>query len=83
MLERRTAVDTDVDLLSCYDLIGHAAASLSMKSQGAPAPPIVSMFTTLQNMELYWAIILPVEQASHISRSHCLGTEYAGIHCTP
>jgi hypothetical protein len=49
-LERRNAVDTAVDLRSCYDLIVHAAASLSMQRQGVPAPSVVCMFTTLQNM---------------------------------
>ena len=51
MLQRRSLVDTAVDLKSCYDLIGHSAASLSMQSQGAPAPPVVSMLSTLQDME--------------------------------
>jgi hypothetical protein len=49
-LERRNGVDTAVDLRSCYDLIVHAAASLSMQRQGVPAPSVVCMFTTLQNM---------------------------------
>jgi len=51
MQDRRTLVDSAIDLRSCYDLIGHSAASLSMQSQGAPIAPVVSMFTTLQNME--------------------------------
>ena len=49
-LERRNGVDTAVDLRSCYDLIVHSAASLSMQRQGVPAPAVVCMFTTLQNM---------------------------------
>eukprot|EP00978_Attheya_sp_CCMP212_P022811 scaffold68738_cov43-Attheya_sp.AAC.1 len=48
--ERRNGIDTAVDLCSCYDLIVHAAASLSMQRQGVPAPAVVCMFTTLQNM---------------------------------
>eukprot|EP00978_Attheya_sp_CCMP212_P000654 scaffold1295_cov57-Attheya_sp.AAC.3 len=48
--ERRNGIDTAVDLCSCYDLIVHAAASLSMHRQGVPAPAVVCMFTTLQNM---------------------------------
>ena len=46
MLERRILINAAVDLRLCYDLIGHSAASMSMQSQGAPAPPIVSMFDT-------------------------------------
>ena len=49
-LERRNGIDTAVDLRSCYDLIVHSAASLSMQRQGVPAPSVVCMFTTLQNM---------------------------------
>ena len=49
-LERRNGVDTAVDLRSCYDLIVHSAASLSMQRQGVPAASVVCMFTTLQNM---------------------------------
>eukprot|EP00978_Attheya_sp_CCMP212_P003448 scaffold7138_cov69-Attheya_sp.AAC.6 len=48
--ECRNGIDTAVDLCSCYDLIVHAAASLSMQQQGVPAPAVVCMFTTLQNM---------------------------------
>jgi hypothetical protein len=49
--ERRSAVDTAVDLASCYDLVVHSIASLSIQRQGVPEQPIVCMFTTLQNME--------------------------------
>ena len=49
-LEKRNAVDTAVDLRSCYDLIAHAVASLSMQRQGVPEASVVCMFTTLQNM---------------------------------
>jgi hypothetical protein len=48
--ERRAAVDVAVDLRSCYDLVVHAIASLSIQRQGMPEQPIVCMFTTLQNM---------------------------------
>ena len=48
--ERRSAVDVSVDLRSCYDLVTHSAASLSMQRQGLPEQPIVCMFTSLQNM---------------------------------
>ena len=49
-LERRDAVDAAIDLQSCYDLIGHASASLSMRAQGAPEPPVTSMLASLQGM---------------------------------
>ena len=49
-LERCSAAICAEDLRSCYDLIAHAPATLSMRSQGAPAPPIHSMFSSLQNM---------------------------------
>lgn len=51
--ERRSAVDSAVDLRSNYDLVAHATASISLQRQGLPEPPIVCMFTTLQNMEHY------------------------------
>ena len=50
LLERRPAIDEAVDLMSCYDLVGHSACSLSMQSQGAPAAPVVSILTTVQDM---------------------------------
>ena len=47
---RAPATDTAVDLQSCYDLIAHTPASIGMQSQHVPQPPIICMFTTLQDM---------------------------------
>jgi hypothetical protein len=33
---------------ACYDLIGHAQASLCMQWQGVPQSPVQCLFTTLQ-----------------------------------
>ena len=48
--ERRSAVDVAVNLRSCYDLVVHSVASLALQRQGMPLPPLVCMFSTLQNM---------------------------------
>ena len=48
--KRHPATDTAVDLKSCYDLVAHAPASISMQRQHLQEPPIVCMMTTLQNM---------------------------------
>ena len=39
------------DAKSCYDRIMHSIASTSMPRVGAAIPPIVCMFTTIQNLE--------------------------------
>lgn len=39
------------DAKSCYDRIVHSVVSLSMQRVGAPVQPIISMFTTIQNLE--------------------------------
>jgi hypothetical protein len=41
------------DAKSCYDLIVHAPASLSMQRQGVPWCAVVCLFETLQNLEHY------------------------------
>ena len=38
------------DAKACYDRITHSIASLSLQRVGLPIEPILSMFTTLQNM---------------------------------
>ncbi len=42
---------SSVDLKSCYDRISHAPAFLAMTSMGIPQEPIISMFSTLQNVK--------------------------------
>eukprot|EP00978_Attheya_sp_CCMP212_P020992 scaffold60805_cov32-Attheya_sp.AAC.1 len=44
------SVNSAMDLRSNYDLVLHAAASISMQRQGMPEQPIIFMFTTLQDM---------------------------------
>jgi hypothetical protein len=39
------------DAKSCYDRIVHSVASLCMRRMGVEAPPIVCMFTTIQNLQ--------------------------------
>ena len=39
------------DAKSCYDRVVHSIASISMQRLGVPQEPIVSMFTTIQNLE--------------------------------
>jgi hypothetical protein len=41
------------DAKSCYDLIVHAPASLSMQRQGVPQCAVLCLFETLQNLEHY------------------------------
>jgi hypothetical protein len=41
------------DAQGCYDRIVHAVASLSMQRVGVPLEPIMSMFTTLQQMQQF------------------------------
>ena len=48
--QRTPATDTAVNLQSCYNLIAHTSASLAMQAQHVPQPPIICMFTTLQEM---------------------------------
>jgi Reverse transcriptase (RNA-dependent DNA polymerase) len=48
--ERRPAVLCSNDAKGCYDRIVHSVASLCMQRLGMPIQPIVSMFTTLQQM---------------------------------
>jgi len=38
------------DAKSCYDRMVHAVTSLTMQSKGVQEPPLVCMFTTLQNL---------------------------------
>jgi len=38
------------DAKSCYDWMVHAVTSLAMQSKGVQEPPLVCMFTTLQNL---------------------------------
>ncbi len=38
------------DAKSCYDRIVHSVASLCMRRMGVEEPPIVCMFTTIQNL---------------------------------
>ena len=39
------------DAKSCYDRIIHAIASICLRRVGVPLPPIICMFSTLQNLE--------------------------------
>ena len=49
---RQPAALCSNDAQACYDWISHTAASLAMQSIGGlPAPPLICMFTTLQNLE--------------------------------
>ena len=49
---RKPAALCSNDAQACYDQIAHTAASLAMQSIGGlPAPPLICMFTTLQNLE--------------------------------
>jgi hypothetical protein len=41
------------DAKSCYDRITHSVTSLCMRRMGVEEPPIVCMFTTIQNLEHY------------------------------
>jgi hypothetical protein len=41
------------DAQGCYDRIVHSVAALSMRRVGVPPEPIVSMFTTLQQLQHY------------------------------
>jgi hypothetical protein len=41
------------DAQGCYDRIVHSVASLSLQRVGAPIAPILSMFSTLQNLQHY------------------------------
>ena len=41
------------DAKSCYDRIVHSFASLAMRRVGVPEAPLVSMFTTIQNVNHY------------------------------
>ena len=41
------------DAKSCYDRIVHSVATLSMRRLGIPEAPILSMFSTIQNMKHY------------------------------
>ena len=42
---------TSCDLKSCYDRIAHAAAMLACKSLGVPTEPLISFFSTLQDVK--------------------------------
>lgn len=42
---------TSCDLKSCYDRIVHAAAMLACKSLGMPTEPLISFFSTLQDVK--------------------------------
>jgi hypothetical protein len=46
---KRMATICSNDAQSCYDLIGHCQASLSMPRQEVPKRSIDCLFTTLQN----------------------------------
>lgn len=48
--KRQAAAMTSCDAKSCYDRIVHSIAALSMRRQGVQEPPIVCMFTTIQNL---------------------------------
>jgi Reverse transcriptase (RNA-dependent DNA polymerase) len=48
--EKRPAVLCSNDAKGCYDRIVHSVASLCMQQLGMPIQPIVSMFSTLQQM---------------------------------
>ena len=41
------------DAKSCYDRIVHSVAMLSMRRMGYPLPPLISMFSTLQQLRQY------------------------------
>jgi Reverse transcriptase (RNA-dependent DNA polymerase) len=41
------------DAKGCYDRIAHSIAALCMRRMGVPKEPIISMFSTLQNMKHY------------------------------
>jgi hypothetical protein len=41
------------DAKSCYDRIAHNCASLCLQRVGTPAPPIISMFETIQKLKHY------------------------------
>ena len=45
------AVMCSNDAKSCYDWVVHSVASLCFQHQGIQEPPLVCMFSTLQNLE--------------------------------
>jgi hypothetical protein len=45
---KRTEAVCSNDVKSCYDLIGHAQASLAMQRMGIPISLVDCLFTTLQ-----------------------------------
>jgi hypothetical protein len=51
--KKRPCILCSNDAKSCYDRIVHSAATLCMRRVGMPEAPVVSMFTTIQNMRHY------------------------------
>lgn len=47
---KRTGAICSNDAKACYDLIGHAQASLCMQRQGVPESAVKCLFTTLQEV---------------------------------
>ena len=76
-LEHQNAVYAAIDLQSCYDLIAHAPAYLSMRAQGAPEPPIMSMLASLQGM------VHRCRTSYGISESSFGGDIWEHPHCPP
>jgi hypothetical protein len=50
---KRPGVLCSNDAKGCYDRIIHSVATICMRRMGFPAEPILSMFTTLQNLTHY------------------------------
>ena len=44
---------TSCDLKSCYDRIAHLPATLALRSVGCPIEPLLSMFSTIQNVQYF------------------------------
>ena len=50
--KKRPAALCSNDAKSCYDRMVHVVTMMSMVKMGAPIPAMVSMFETLQNLEV-------------------------------
>jgi hypothetical protein len=57
------------DAKSCYDWIVHSVASLCMRRMGVEEPPIVCMFTTIQNLPPIVCMFTTIQNLPHSIRT--------------